>query len=154
MYQDEVQDPMIQNARLAIEQSSLTSSVYIGADSIRFKKKDKWFAKYSVVIILHKDSKHGGQLFHKSIDLPDYGNIKQRLLHEVYLAIETATQIIDIVGDRHVEIHLDLNGDPRHKSNVAVKEALGYVKGSLDMDAVIKPAAWAASHAADHVVRH
>jgi predicted RNase H-related nuclease YkuK (DUF458 family) len=53
-----------------------------------------------------------------------------------------------------MEVHLDINPDPKHKSNVAVKEALGWVKGSLNLDAKIKPASFAATHAADHAVRH
>jgi predicted RNase H-related nuclease YkuK (DUF458 family) len=58
------------------------------------------------------------------------------------------------VGDRHFEVHIDINPNPRYKSNVAVKEALGYVKGNLGIDAKIKPDAFAAMHAADHLVRH
>ena len=42
----------------------------------------------------------------------------------------------------------------KHKSNIAVKEALVYVKGTTGLDAVIKPNSFAATHAADHVVRH
>lgn len=145
---------MYDEARKAILESSPDSSIYIGADSIRYKKKDKWFAKYSTVIILHVDSKRGCRLFHNSVDMPDYGNLKQRLLTEVQHAVAAATEIIDVVGDRHVEIHLDINPNPQHKSNVAVKEALGWVKGSLNMDAKIKPASFAATHAADHAVRH
>lgn len=145
---------MYEEARKAILESSPDSSVYIGADSIRYKKKDKWFAKYSTVIILHMDSKRGCRLFHESVDMPDYGNLKQRLLTEVQFAVAAATEIIDVVGDRHIEIHLDINPNPQHKSNVAVKEALGWVKGSLNMDAKIKPASFAATHAADHAVRH
>jgi predicted RNase H-related nuclease YkuK (DUF458 family) len=86
--------------------------------------------------------------------MPDYGNLKQRLLTEVQYAVATATEIIEVLGNRHMEIHLDINSDPKHKSNVAVKEALGWVKGSLNMDAKIKPASFAATHAADHAVRH
>ena len=93
-------------------------------------------------------------MFHESVDLPDYGNLKQRLLNEVMYAITAATEVIDVVGDRHIEVHLDINPNPAHKSNVAVKEALGYVKGQLGLDAVIKPHAFAATHAADHLVRH
>ena len=73
---------------------------------------------------------------------------------EVQLAVTTATEIVDVIGDRHFEIHLDINPNPNHKSSVAVKEALGWVKGSLGMDAKIKPHSFAATHAADHVVRH
>ena len=145
---------MIEEAKKAIIESSAQSSVYIGCDSIRFRKKNQWYAKYSTVIIVHKDTKKGGRIFHSSVDMPDYGNLKQRLLMEVQLAVTTATEIIDVVGDRHFEIHLDINPNPNHKSSVAVKEALGWVKGSLGMDAKIKPDSFAATHAADHVVRH
>lgn len=145
---------MIEEAIQAIKESSKSSSVYIGADSIRYKKKDKWYAKYSTVIVLHQDSKHGCKLFHKSIDLPDYGSRKQRLLAEVMYAIEAASEIIDHLDGRHLEIHIDINPNPKYKSNVALKDALGYVKGTLGLDAVVKPGAWAASHAADHLVRH
>lgn len=145
---------MIEEAKQAIVSSSKESSVYIGCDSIRFRKNKMWYAKYSTVIIVHMDSKHGCKLFHSSIDMPDYGNLKQRLLTEVQMAVTTATEIIDVLGDRHMEIHLDINPNPQHKSSVAVKEALGWVKGSLGIDAKIKPSSFAATHAADHAVRH
>ena len=145
---------MYDKARKAILESSKESSIYIGCDSIRFKRNGNWYAKYSTCIIVHMDSKKGCKLFHESIDMPDYGNLKQRLLTEVQLAVTAATEIIDVLGNRHMEVHLDINPDPKHKSNVAVKEALGWVRGSLGMDAKIKPASFAATHAADHAVRH
>ena len=145
---------MIEEAKQAILESSPQSSVYIGCDSIRFRKNNRWYAKYSTVIIVHMDSKRGCKLFHNSVDMPDYGNLKQRLLTEVQMAVSTATEIIDVIGDRHMEIHLDINPNPAHRSSVAVKEALGWVKGSLGIDAKIKPSSFAATHAADHAVRH
>ena len=145
---------MIEEAKKAIIASSQQSSVYIGCDSIRFRKNKQWYAKYSTVVIVHMDTKKGGRIFRSSVDMPDYGNLKQRLLMEVQLAVSTATEIVDVIGDRHFEIHLDINPNPNHKSSVAVKEALGWVKGSLGMDAKIKPHSFAATHAADHVVRH
>jgi predicted RNase H-related nuclease YkuK (DUF458 family) len=140
-------------AKEAIRASSKESSVYIGADSIRYKKKGLFWAKYSVVVILHTDSKHGCRLFHKSYDEPDYGGLKQRLLMEVNYAVTCATEIVEVIGDRTWAIHLDINPDPKHKSSVAVKEALGWVKGMFGVDAVIKPDAFAATHCADHLVR-
>lgn len=145
---------MIEEAKKAILESSPQSSVYIGCDSIRFKKKKMWYAKYSTVVIVHMDSKHGCRLFHESVDMPDFGNLKQRLLNEVQMAVLAATSIIDVLGDRHMEVHLDINPNPKHKSSIAIKEALGWVKGSLGLDAKVKPASFAATHAADHAVRH
>lgn len=145
---------MIEEAKQAILDSSKESSVYIGCDSIRFRKNKMWYAKYSTVIIVHMDSKRGCKLFHESVDMPDFGNLKQRLLNEVQMAVMAATEIVDVLGERHMEIHLDINPNPKHKSSVAVKEALGWVKGSLGIDAKIKPSSFAATHAADHAVRH
>jgi uncharacterized protein len=145
---------MIEEAKQAIINSSKETAIYIGADSIRYKKNSKFFARYCIVIILHIDQNHGGKIYHHIDIQPDYGSIKQRLLTEVHLAVTTAYEILDIIGNRKLEIHLDLNPNPSYKSSVAVKEALGYVKGCLGLDAEVKPSAWAASSAADHAVKH
>ncbi len=142
------------DARVAIINSSLTSSVYIGADSIRYRKNDMWYARYSTVIILHIDSNRGCQLFHESIEERDYGSLRNRLMREANMTIDAALQILDVLGDRKLEIHLDINPNPKYKSNSAVKEALGWVKGSTGVDAKIKPYSFAATHAADHVTRN
>lgn len=143
----------IDDAREAIRASSPESSVYIGSDSKRFKKNGLWYAKYSTVIIVHMDSSRGCKLFYDSVVMQDFGVIKQRMLNEVMFAVNAAIEVLDDIGDRHFEIHIDINPNPKHKSNVAVKEALGYVKGNLGIDAKIKPHAFAAMHAADHLVR-
>lgn len=143
----------IEDAKKAIAESSKESSVYIGADSIRFKKNGVWYAKYSIVVVLHIDSKRGCQIFGRDEVIPDYGNLKMRLLTEVGYAVETATEILDVVGDRPFSIHLDINTDPKHKSSIAVKEAIGYVRGTMGFDPVLKPQSLMASHCADHVVR-
>lgn len=145
---------MYEDAILAIMDSSPSSSIYVGADSTRFKKNGQCYARYSTVIILHHDSNRGCRIFSNSEVLPDYGNLKQRLLNEVRYAVEAASAIIDYVEDRNFEIHLDLNPDPKHKSHVAVSEALGWVKGATGVDATIKPDSFASSHCADHVVRN
>lgn len=143
----------LEEAKEAIKTSSSSSSVYVGADSRRFKKNGSWYAKYTTVVVLHRDSKHGCKIYHNSVIQPDFGNIKQRLLTEVSFAVEAATEIVEVVGDRYLSVHLDINPSPNHKSSVAVKDALGWVKGSLGIEAVIKPDAWAASHCGDHMVR-
>lgn len=143
----------LEDAKQAIITSSPDSSVYVGTDSIRYKKDGVWMARYSTVVVVHMDSSKGCKLFFNSESMPDYGNLKQRLLNEVMFAISTCMEIVDILGGRHLEIHLDLNPSPNHKSNVAVKEALGYVRGQLGFNPMIKPNAWAATHAADHAVR-
>lgn len=132
-------------------ESSRESSIYIGCDSLCIPKKK--VAQYSTVIVLHMDSKHGCKVFHNKVTLPDYGNLRQRLMTEVSLAVEAFDAIQDVVNNRHLELHLDVNPDPVHASNIVTKEALGWVRG-LGLEAKIKPDSFAASTAADHFVRH
>ena len=144
---------MWEEAKEAIRQSSAESSVYIGCDSVRFKKDKVWYARYATVIVVHKDSRHGCQIFYSAETIPDFGGLKNRLLTEVNYAVTAAMEVADEIGDRHLEVHLDVNPDPKHKSNVASKEALGWVLG-MGFEAKIKPEGWAATHAADHAARN
>lgn len=143
---------MWEDAKQAVLDSSLSSSVYIGTDSIRFKRDGKWFARYATVVVVHKDSMHGCRIFYHADTLQDYGDLKSRLLNEVNFAVQAAVEIAEVLGERHLEVHLDLNNDPKHKSHCAVKEAVGWVMG-MGFEPVIKPDGWAATHAADHCAR-
>lgn len=140
----------LEEAKLAITNSSPESRVYVGCDSKRARKSGE--IKYATVIILHHDGKHGGKMWSFIDRERDYGpasNPRMRLVNEAYKAVNIAREIVEVVGDRHFEVHLDLNTDPKHKSNAAVKEALGFVMGMLGFDAKLKPEAWASSTAAD-----
>ena len=133
------------------------TEVMVGCDSSRFRKRlvkkgpREWFAAYAVVVVVHYDGKHGCKVFGDVRIDKDYGNIKQRLMQEVYYASETAYEILEAVGDRPFQIHLDLNASPTHKSNVALKEATGYIRGMFGIEPNIKPDASAASCAADRL---
>lgn len=129
----------------AIQESSMATKVYVGADSKRVKKK----VVYVTVVVLHFDGNKGGKIFKEISVEPWYGNIKGRLMNEVYKAIGVAYQLTDHLQGRAFEIHLDLNPDPKHKSNVAVKEAVGYVLGTFGFKPKLKPEAWCGSAVAD-----
>lgn len=144
---------MIEEAIEAIKNSSLESSIYVGADSVRFKKNGRWFAKYCTVIVIHKDSSSGCKIFYERKVLEDYGNLKQRLMTEVGFAVEAALAIVDVLDGRQLSVHLDLNSNPNHKSHVAVKEATGWVLGTLGFEPVLKPKSIVASNCADHFVK-
>lgn len=143
---------MWENAIEAIKRSDKASSVYVGCDSIRFKGKRGWRARYSTVVIVHEGSSKGCKLFHETVVMDDYGNLKARLMNEVAYAIACAGELVDHLDGRYMEVHLDINGDPKHKSNIAMKEAIGYVQGSGFIPK-IKPESWAAAHVADHACR-
>lgn len=48
-------------------------------------------------------------------------------MKEVDYAVLTALSIIDVIGNRKLEVHLDINPNENYKSNIIVKEAVGYV---------------------------
>lgn len=130
------------------------SSIYIGCDSRRYRKKNVWYADYGFVVIVHVGAKKGehGQgckLFGSKITEKDYGDIFTRLFRETELAGHIYKQVKYVAGDRYMEIHLDINEDPKCGSNVVMKAALGYIRGMYGIDAKIKPNAPAASCASD-----
>lgn len=138
------------------------SVIMIGCDSVRKATKKKAWATYSTVVCVRKSSGagvfHGCKVFGASVTLPDYGkviksgklaNLKLRLMQEVTFALEAYENIYEAVGDRPLEIHLDIASSPDAESNVAMSEARGYVLGVSGKEPHFKPTALAASFAAD-----
>ena len=153
---------MIDDAIKAIKASSPTSSIYVGCDSVRFKKKvrnkTQCFARYATVVVLHMDSSHGCKLFYKEDILPDYGrkteSLVNRLIQEATFAIEATQAIAPYIGDRQFEVHLDINAHEQHASNKAASQACGYVLGVTGINPKIKPDAFAAMFAADRIANN
>lgn len=147
---------MWEQARQFIKNSSKQSKIYIGCDSIRSKMAGgKTIARYSTVVIVHKDGRHGCKIFHQTSTLADYGtkkNIRPRLLNQVMFALQAFQAIQDVIDQRYLQVHIDVNADPKYASNVVSAQALGWVKG-MGLNAKIKPQGFAASYAADHCVR-
>ena len=77
--------------------------------------------------------------------------VNERMVFEVGKSIEVATQIAQLLDlyEIKMEIHADINPDPKHESNKALQSAVGYILG-MGYDFKIKPDAWAASTAADN----
>lgn len=137
-------------AKRAIRNSSKDSCVYVGCDSKRARGSST--IRYATVIILHHNGKHGCTMWsfiHNENDYAPASKPRARLVAEAYYAVDIASKIVDDIEDRHFELHLDLNTDPKFKSSTAVKEAVGFVLGMLGIKAKLKPEAWASSTAAD-----
>jgi predicted RNase H-related nuclease YkuK (DUF458 family) len=132
-----------------IRNSSLSTAVYVGCDSRRFKRNGTFYAVYTTVVVLHIDQCRGCKIYGFRKIKPDFGNIRERMLTEVEYAVTVGYELLDVIENRRFEIHIDVNPDPRHKSHAAVKEALGYVIG-MGLVPRIKPQAPIASTAADH----
>lgn len=141
-----------------IASASEESKIYLGCDSKKYKKRGKWYARYTCVIAVHIDGNHGCKVFGYNEVEQDYEkNVKNpvhRLVKEVYKVCELYFEFEDFIIERDIEIHLDLNPNKKWASSKAVAQGVGYVKGVTGIDAVVKPDAWVASYAADHMVRY
>ena len=131
------------------------TKIYLGCDSVRYVKDNRWSARYATVAIVHKNGNNGCRIFsHNSIE-PDYdlkkNRPKMRMMNEVMKVCSLYTQIAPFIDEFDVEIHLDVNTDPMQGSNCAASEAAGYVLGMTGIHAKLKPESFAASYGADAV---
>lgn len=145
----------LEEVREFISNTSHSTKIYIGADSERFRKNGNWWAEYTVAVVIHYDGSRGCKVFGKSESERDFDQKKDRpayrLMNEVYRAAEVYMQLAESIGDRHVEVHLDINPDVMHGSSCVVQQAIGYIRGTCNMVPRIKPDAFAASYAADRL---
>jgi predicted RNase H-related nuclease YkuK (DUF458 family) len=76
--------------------------------------------------------------------------VNERMVFEVSKSIEVATEIAELLDlyEIPLEIHADINPDPKYDSNKALQSAVGYILG-MGYEFKVKPDAWAASTAAD-----
>ena len=136
-----------------IRAQSKETKVYLGCDSERFKYNSVWYADYTLAIVVHIDSKHGCKIFGEVQREKDYDQKSNRpsvrLMTEVYKISELYLKLQEVLHDRHVEVHLDLNPDEKYASSTVVQQAIGYIKGTCNVIPMVKPNAWAASYCAD-----
>lgn len=127
--------------------------IYLGCDSRRFREKGKWMADYTLVIVIHEDGCKGAKILGHTVREPIYDNSPDkpafRLMNEVYKIAALWLEFGDLFAGYQTEVHLDLNPNKRFKSSGVVSEAIGYIRGVCQIEAKLKPDAWAASFAAD-----
>lgn len=138
-----------------IADSSASTAVYIGADSERYKRHGTWWADYTVAIIVHIDGCHGCRVFGESTVERDFDPRKDRprmrLMTEVIKCASMYMELAEVIGERHCEVHLDINPDEVHGSSCVISEAVGYIRGMCQIEPKVKPNAFAASYAADRL---
>ena len=138
-----------------IRKQSPETKIYLGADSERFRMDNKWYADYTLAVVVHIDGCHGCKIFGEVQRELDYEHKKNkpaiRLMNEVYKVSELFQQLIDVLEDRYVEVHLDINPDEHYGSSCVVQQAIGYIRGTCNVMPMIKPKAFAASYAADRL---
>ena len=138
-----------------IQAQSLETKVYIGGDSRRFRKNGVWHAEYTMAIVVHIDGNHGCKIFGESSVEVDYDQKRNRpsmrLMNEVYKISELYLKLHEVLEDREVAVHLDINPNEMHGSSCVVQQAIGYIRGTCNVVPMVKPNAWAASYAADRL---
>jgi hypothetical protein len=138
-----------------IEAQTPETKIYLGCDSERVIINDVWYADYVLAIVVHIDGKHGCKLFGESVRERDFDQKRDkpsfRLMTEVYKVSDLYLKLADVLVDREVEVHLDINPDVNHGSNCVINQAIGYIKGTCNVVPLVKPKAFAASYAADRL---
>jgi len=131
------------------------TKIYLGADSERFNMNGVWYADYTTAIVIHIDGRHGCKIFGEVTRERDYDQKKNkpsmRLMTEVMKVSELFHSLSDVLKDKHVEVHLDINPNEMYGSSCVVQQAIGYIKGTCNVIPMVKPKAFAASYAADRL---
>jgi predicted RNase H-related nuclease YkuK (DUF458 family) len=145
----------IQEVQQFIKSCSPETKVYIGGDSERFMIDNVWYADYTLVVVVHLNGKNGCRIFGGIERERDYDQRKDkpsmRLMTEVYKIAELYLKLGEVIEDREVEVHLDINPDEMHGSSCVLNQAMGYIKGMCNVVPMVKPNAFAASYAADRL---
>lgn len=144
-----------QEVKAFIEKQSPSTKIYIGADSERFRMDGKWYADYTLAVVIHIDGCHGCKIFGEVQRELDFDQKKSkpamRLMNEVYKVSELFQNLADVLEDRYVEVHLDINPNEMYGSSCVIQQAIGYIKGTCNVVPMVKPRAFAASYAADRM---
>ena len=123
--------------------------VCIGSDSQVYGSR----IEFATVIVFLREKK-GGFMFISNQRLNQASmSLKERMITEVSKSIEVAYSLCDLLDfyEVELEVHADINTDPNFKSNVALKEAMGYILG-MGFTFKAKPNAFASSCVADKMV--
>ena len=122
--------------------------VCIGSDS----QVRSTVVEYATVIVFLREKK-GGFMFISNYREERTLGIRERMISEVARSVDVAYRLCDLLDKYNVEleVHADINTDPHFESNVALREAMGYILG-MGFVFKAKPDAFASSSCADKMV--
>lgn len=121
--------------------------ILIGCDSQNRKRE----SIYAVVIGLYTPGK-GAHVLYSRFATPRERENTVRLLNEVWHSIETAELLKNELGIKATWIDIDLNPDPKFRSNQALTSAVGIVTG-MGYKVRHKGNSPIMTYAADHLVK-
>lgn len=132
------------------------TKIYIGCDSERLQVNKTWVVDYALVVIVHKEGKHGAKIFGAVTRERDYDHKKNkpsiRLMTEVYKTAELYLDLAKLVY-HDIEVHLDINPEETCGSSCVISQAIGYIRGVCNVTPKVKPYGFAATNAADQLKR-
>ena len=147
--------PIKEDIKLAVEgvlQKELADGhkmkVCIGSDS----QVKGGTVEYATVIVFRREKK-GGFMFISNDKEHRKMSLRERMISEVGRSVGVAYELCDLLDkyDVGLEVHADINTDPHFQSNVALKEAMGYILG-MGFVFKAKPNAFASTSCADKMV--
>lgn len=141
-------ETLLENAIIKEQSLGFRLKVCIGTDSQVYKNK----IEFATAVVVYREGK-GGFMFIKEFKENRKLSIKERMIYEVSKSIEVAYPLCVILDKYNVELelHADINTDPQFKSNPALQEAMGYIKG-MGFAFKAKPDAYASTNCANKVV--
>ena len=143
----------LEEIKAFIDAQTPETKIYLGADSERFNMNGVWYADYILAIVVHINGNNGCKIFGEVQRERDYdqkqSKPRYRLMNEVYKVSELYLKLAEVLGEREVQVHLDINPNEMHGSSCVVNEAIGYIRGTCNVIPLVKPNAFAASYAAD-----
>jgi predicted RNase H-related nuclease YkuK (DUF458 family) len=123
--------------------------VHIGSDSQASKNS----TEFVTVVVIRTRSK-GGRVFYSRERTPRVKSLRERLMKEVMTSVMVGLALNDFIpSGTELTVHIDANPSAKFKSSSYVKELTAMVVGQ-GFKSLLKPQAWAASHTADHIVKH
>lgn len=144
--------PIMDAVEAAILRENLLGNklkVFIGTDS----QVKRGTAEFATVVVFLREHKGGFMFIHKDRKTHNM-SIKERMLLEVQKSIETAYHLCPVLDQYEVdlEVHADINTNPSFESNVALKEAMGYILG-MGFIFKAKPESFASTNCANKIVQ-
>jgi predicted RNase H-related nuclease YkuK (DUF458 family) len=121
-------------------------SVHVGTDSLQRARMTRFV---TVVAILTPG--RGGRAAYTRETSPRIVSLRQRLMREVWLSVDLGLRLHPVVPGE-LTVHIDANPVVTHRSSLYIQELVGLVV-SQGFRAQVKPGSWAATHAADRLVR-
>ena len=123
------------------------TDIYVGCDS----QNTRDLTVYATVVVLHKNNK-GGHVLYSRESVPKIYNNFNKLWGEVDRSIQLATELNHEFGIPIKYVDLDLNPDPKYRSNQVLRAAVGYVE-SMGFIPRVKPNELWAISAADSICK-